>query len=56
MDDVYAALSAKDRRLLDRVATGANVSIDALLPEIVSAYLRLMRDVPDALPSDQCDH
>lgn len=52
MSDVYAELPARDRDFLDRLARRGNVSVDALLPEIVSAHLRLVRDVPDALPPD----
>lgn len=52
MSDVYQDLPARDRAFLDKLARAGNVSVAALLPEIVSAHLRLVRDVPDALPPD----
>ena len=50
--DLRDALSKSDRRLLDRLAEAAGISPEALLPEIVSGYLRLLREAPDALPRD----
>ena len=50
--DVLADLSVTDRRLVNKMAADAGVAVSALLPEIVSAYLRLLRDVPAALPRD----
>ncbi|MGR3758173.1 MAG: hypothetical protein ACU0AT_13200 [Tranquillimonas sp.] len=45
-------LHRSDRRLLERIADDAGVPVDALLPEIVAAYLRLLKDAPAVLPRD----
>jgi hypothetical protein len=50
--DVLADLSVTDRRLINKMSADAGVAPAALLPEIVAAYLRLLRDVPAALPRD----
>lgn len=52
MADILDKLSPTDRRLVNKMAADAEVPVGALLPEIVAAYLRLLRDVPAALPSD----
>lgn len=52
MSDLLEALSRGDRRLIDKMALSTGVVVEALLPEIVSAYLRLMKDVPAAMPRD----
>lgn len=52
MADVIDALSVTDRRLVERMTVDARVPVEALVPEIVAAYLRLLRDVPAALPRD----
>lgn len=49
---MFDALSKPDQRVVERMAAHAGVDTCAILPEIVSAYLRLLRDVPDALPVD----
>jgi len=50
--DLMDALPRGDRLLIQKMASDAAVPVDALVPEIVAAYLRLLRDVPAALPSD----
>jgi hypothetical protein len=52
MDELLDALPRHDRNLVDRLATDAGVPAAALLPEIISAYLRLLKEVPAALPRD----
>ena len=47
-----ADLSPADRRLLGRLAEAAGTTAEAMLPEIVTAWLRLLRDAPDALPAN----
>tara|TARA_R110002020_G_scaffold74540_24_gene190685 strand:+ start:6214 stop:6426 length:213 start_codon:yes stop_codon:yes gene_type:complete len=48
--DPLAGLSPQDRRDVKAIAADAEVPPDVLIPEIVAAYLRLLRDVPGALP------
>lgn len=54
-------IDAREPRLIDvlepsvrrdvlAIAAQKNVPADALLPEIVAAYVRLLRDAPGALP------
>ncbi|MDF3383344.1 MULTISPECIES: hypothetical protein [unclassified Sulfitobacter] len=45
-------LSRQDRVQVERMAEAAGTSASALLPAIVAAYLRLMRDAPAVLPAD----
>ncbi|MFC6640839.1 MULTISPECIES: hypothetical protein [Sulfitobacter] len=45
-------LSRQDRAQVERMAEAAGTSAAALLPAIVAAYLRLMRDAPAVLPAD----
>jgi len=52
MLDPMAQLSASDRRRVADLAAKAGVEPDAMISEIVSAWLRLWKDVPNALPED----
>ncbi|MEH6834828.1 hypothetical protein [Falsihalocynthiibacter arcticus] len=50
MADVFASLEPHVRRDVQRLADVNGVSPEALMPEIITAYVRLLRDVPEALP------
>lgn len=47
---LWAGLAKSDRRTVAGLAEEAEASVDAVLIEITAAYLRLLRDVPEALP------
>jgi len=48
--DTLAALDPGVRRDLQSIATSSGVPPEALIPEIVAAYIRLLREAPGALP------
>lgn len=52
MSDVYELLSRSDRNYLDKLADRAGLHVDDMIPEIVSAWLTLHKDAPNALPTD----
>lgn len=49
-DDVLDLMSRSDRATLARVCDGHDLAPEQLIAEIVAAYLRLIKDVPEALP------
>lgn len=49
---VLDGLSPADRRLVEKMAADAAVPPAAMAVEVVAAYLRLLREVPAALPRD----
>ena len=49
-DDLLGLLAPKDRATLRAICEAQGVTPAALIPEFVAAYLRLMREVPEALP------
>ncbi len=52
MADVIDRLAPSDRRALKSLAEAAGISAEALIPEIVAGYLRLLADAPGALPKN----
>ncbi|MCA0851219.1 hypothetical protein [Salipiger thiooxidans] len=48
--DLLAAFPPRDRRDLQTICEVHGLSPEALVVEMTSAYLRLVREVPDALP------
>lgn len=52
MADILENLTASERRALRGLAADAGVETEAMVPAILSAYLRLYRDAPTALGSD----
>lgn len=52
MADLLGALSPRERDMIDRLASTVGVPPDALIPAMVSEYLRLAADVQRALPAD----
>lgn len=46
----FAALDARARREVQAIAEAGGASIEAVLVELVAAYLRIARDAPEALP------
>jgi hypothetical protein len=50
MSSALDDLDTRTRRDVEALAIQNQVTPEALLPEIVAAYIRLLREVPDALP------
>ena len=50
MADPLAALEPRTRRDIEALAALHQIPAEALIPEFVTAYIRLLREVPGALP------
>lgn len=50
--EIFESLRRDDQRLLQNMADDAGVSVQTMMPAVIGAYLRMVKDVPDALPSD----